>query len=397
MLAMSLLFSPLKIGNLELRNRFVRSATFEGMAKENGEVGDDILKLYRNLAKGGIGLIITGHFYINQLGKASFNQVGIHSDEMIPGLKRLVQEVHEHGGKIVFQLSHAGRQTTKKITGQSPIGPSGKGRDPIFFVKPREMNEEDIQETIQSFGRAAKRAVEAGADGIQLHGAHGYLINQFLSPFYNTRSDSWGGSEEGRFRFLEHVFTEIKRVIPEKTPLMIKLNTHDHTPRQGVTPELAAHYAGRLAKMGIDAVEISSGSTFYSFMDVCRGRVPVQELVDTMPFWKKPIAKIKLSRMAGKYDLVEGYHLEAAKGIKPVLGNIPLLLVGGMRRVEHMEEILEKGYADFISMSRPFVREPFLVKRIEAGKTDRASCVSCNRCLAAIPNRMPLRCYNKPE
>ena len=199
---MSHLFSPMRIGRLELRNRFVRSATFEGMAKENGEVSDEILNLYRNLAKGGIGLIITGHCYVNPLGKAFFNQVGIYSDEMIPGLKRLVQEVHEHGGKIVFQLAHAGRQTTRKITGYPPIGPSGKGRDPIYFVKPREMTEADIHETIRSFGRAAKRAVEAGADGIQLHGAHGYLINQFLSPFYNSRSDAWGGSEEGRFRFL---------------------------------------------------------------------------------------------------------------------------------------------------------------------------------------------------
>jgi len=391
--AMSQLFSPMKIGGLELRNRFVRSATFAGMATENGHVTDDILKLYRNLAKGRIGLIITGHFYVSPAGKALFNQVGIHSDEMIPGLKRLVQEVHEQDGKIVFQLSHAGRQTTKEVTGQRPIGPSGKGRDPIYFVKPREMNEDDIHETIQSFVNAAKWAVEAGADGIQLHGAHGYLINQFLSPFFNTRSDAWGGSEEGRFRFLEQVFTEIKSVIPKETPILIKLNTNDHTPRQGVTPELAARYAQRLVGMGIDAVEISSGSSFYSFMNVCRGQVPVQQLVDTMPFFKKPIARLMMNRLVGKYDLEEGYHLQAAKTIKPALGEIPLLLVGGMRRVAHMEEILEKGYADFISICRPFIREPFLVKRIEEGKTDRASCVSCNKCIGAIANRMPLRCY----
>ena len=390
---MSQLFSPMKIGGLELRNRFVRSATFAGMATENGHVTDDILKLYRNLAKGRIGLIITGHFYVSPAGKALFNQVGIHSDEMIPGLKRLVQEVHEQDGKIVFQLSHAGRQTTKEVTGQRPIGPSGKGRDPIYFVKPREMNEDDIHETIQSFVNAAKWAVEAGADGIQLHGAHGYLINQFLSPFFNTRSDAWGGSEEGRFRFLEQVFTEIKSVIPKETPILIKLNTNDHTPRQGVTPELAARYTQRLGGMGIDAVEISSGSSFYSFMNVCRGQVPVQQLVDTMPFFKKPIARLMMNRLVGKYDLEEGYHLQAAKTIKPALGEIPLLLVGGMRRVAHMEEILEKGYADFISICRPFIREPFLVKRIEEGKTDRASCVSCNKCIGAIANRMPLRCY----
>ncbi len=192
---MSRLLSPVKIGSLELRNRFVRSATFEGTAKGNGRVTDDVIKLYRNLAKGGVGLIITGHFNVDQVGKASVNQIGIHSNEMIPGLKRLVQGVHEHDGKIVFQLSHAGRQTTKKITGHSPIAPSAKGRDPIFFVKPIEMSEENIQETIQCFAKAARRAVEAGADGIQLHGAHGYLINQFLSPFFNSRSDAWGASD----------------------------------------------------------------------------------------------------------------------------------------------------------------------------------------------------------
>ncbi len=394
---MSQLFSPAKIGGLEVPNRFVRSATFEGMARENGEVTDDILKLYRNLAKGGIGLIITGYFYVNQTGKAFFNQIGIHSNEMIPGLKKLVQEVHKQGGKIVFQLVHAGRQTRKTVTGQRPVGPSASGRDPIFLVKPREMTEDDIHETIQSFGRAAKRAVEAGADGIQLHGAHGFLINQFLSPFFNTRSDEWGGSEQGRFRFLEQVFAEVKTATPKNTSILIKLNTNDHTPREGVTPGLAARYAQRLAEMGIDAIEISSGSTFYSYMHTFRGRVPVQELVDSMPFWKKPIAKIMVSRLVGKYDLEEGYHLEAAQAIKPALGEIPLILVGGMRRVDHMEEVLEKGYADFISMSRPFIREPFLVKRIQTGKTDRSSCVSCNRCFGAIANRMPLRCYNKPD
>ena len=178
---MSQLFSPAKIGGLEIPNRFVRSATFEGMAKEDGEVTDDVLKLYRNLAKGGIGLIVTGYLYVNQTGKAFFNQIGIHSDEMIPGLKRLVQEVHEQDGKIVFQLAHAGRQTTREVTDQRPIGPSGKGRDPIFFVKPREMTEDDINETIQSFGKAAERAVEAGADGIQL--SRGSRLSDQSVPF----------------------------------------------------------------------------------------------------------------------------------------------------------------------------------------------------------------------
>lgn len=391
------LFSPMKIGRMELRNRFVRSATFEGMASESGEVTDPVLKLYRNLAKGEPGLIVTGYFYVNEIGKAAPNQIGIHSDQMIPGLKRLVQEVHEQDGKIVFQLVHAGRQTTRKFTGHLPIGPSATGRDPLFFVKPKEMNEDEIGGTIRSFGEAAIRAMEAGADGIQIHGAHGYLINEFLSPFFNTRSDAWGGSEEGRFRFLEQVFNEIKKAIPQERPLMIKLNTHDHTPAPGITPDLAGRYARKLAEMGIDAVEISSGTLVYSFMNINRGQVPVRELVAAMPWLLRPVARFKLNRMAGKYDLVEGYHLESAKIIKPVLGGVPLMLVGGMRRVDHMEEVLEKGYADLISMSRPFIRQPYLVKSIKEGKTNRASCVSCNKCFGAICNGLPVRCYNTPE
>jgi 2,4-dienoyl-CoA reductase-like NADH-dependent reductase (Old Yellow Enzyme family) len=394
---MSQLFSPMKIGGLELSNRFVRSATYECMAGENGEVTEELLKLYSNLAKGEIGLIISGHCYVNQAGKAVPKQIGIHSDEMIPGLARLVREVHEQDGKVAFQLAHAGRQTKKRVTGQAPMGPSSRGRDPINFVKPRQMNEDDIQQAIMSFVRAAGRAVEAGADAIQLHGAHGYLINQFLSPYFNQRKDSWGGSDENRFRFLQNVILEVKKAVPEGIPILIKLSTTDHTPRPGITPELAAYYSGKLSQIGIDGVEVSSGSILYSFMNICRGEVPVNELLQIFPAWLRPVARIMMNRYVGKYDLVEGYHVEAAKTIKHVLNETPLFLVGGMRTRTYMENCLEKGYADLISMSRPFVREPFLVRRLKEGKTDQASCVSCNKCLAAIANVMPLRCYNRSE
>lgn len=392
---MSLLFSSMKIGNLEIKNRFVHSATYECMATADGQVTDQMVKRYQNLAKGEVGLIIPGYMCIQFPGRAFGNQTGIHSDEMIPGLKRIAEAIHENGGKTVFQLAHAGRQTTKAICGETPLGPTGKGRDPIYFVKPREMNEEDIQDVIRGFGRAAARAIEAGADGIQIHGAHGYLVNQFLSPFFNQRKDAWGGSDENRFRFLKEVFLEIRKSVPKGTPILIKLNTNDHTPRQGITPESAKFYAEELVKIGIDAVEISSGTGLYSFMNMCRGQVPVDELVASLPMWQRPIARIVMKRLVGKYDLEEAYHLEAAKIIKPALGEIPLILVGGMRKVDRMEEVLQNGYADFVSMSRPFIREPFLVKRIKDGNTEQASCVSCNKCLGSITGDAPLKCYHK--
>jgi 2,4-dienoyl-CoA reductase-like NADH-dependent reductase (Old Yellow Enzyme family) len=392
---MSKLFTPKKLGNIEIKNRFVHSATYECLARENGEVTDEIISRYRNLGRGEVGLIIPGHLYVHPLGKALQNQTGIHDDDLIPGLKKLVEAVHQESGKIAFQLSHSGRQSKKAVIGQTPMGPSSVVRDPTGFFKPRAMSNDEIQEVILAFGQAARRAVEAGADGIQLHAAHGYLINQFLSPFFNRREDDWGGSDENRFRFMKEVFLEIKKVLPEGMPLLVKLNTHDHTPQKGITLPLAAKYAGWMAELGIDGLEVSCGSTVFSPMNLCRGAVPVKEILQPFPWWQRLMGRLALNKWVGKYDLEEGYNLEAAKMIRPVLGEIPLFLVGGMRTKAKMEEVLDNNHADFISMSRPFIREPFVVKKFKEGRADAVACVSCNRCSAAIVmNEMPIRCYD---
>ena len=388
------LFAPAQLANLQVKNRFVRSATYECMATEAGEVTDGIVKLHKNLARGDVGLIIPGYMYVHPLGRGAKHQLGIHDDKMIPGLRKVVDSVHQEGGKIVFQLHHAGRQTTKSLIGQTPIGPSDKGRDPVYFVRPKKMTEEQIREAIQAFGVAARRAIEAGADGVQIHAAHGYLINQFLSPFFNSRSDDWGGSDENRFRFLREAILETRRVLPKGIPILVKLNTHDYTPQEGVTPTLATTYAKWLAEMGIDGLELSCAG-LYSPFNMSRGEVPVREIVKGLVWWEKPLVRLMMNRQVGKYDLQEGYNLEAAQMIKPAVGEVPVFLVGGLRSVDYMEEILERGYADFISMCRPFIREPFLVRRIKEGKTSVVSCVSCNKCLAAGVNNMPIRCYSK--
>jgi len=392
---MSLLFTPIKIGNTELPNRFVNSATHEVMAQKTGEVSNELIKRYEKLAKGGVGLIITGLMFVQSSGRGYKYQTGIHHDSMTDGLNRLVDTVHKAGGKIAFQLAHCGRQTTKDLIGQTPLAPSSRGRDPMNFVKPKEMSENQILETVNAFGKAAKRAVEAGADGIQIHGAHGYLISEFLSPFFNIRTDSWGGSDENRFRFLKAVFQEVKKVVHDDLPVLVKLNANDYTPKEGITPSLTARYAGWLMELEIDGVEVSCGTTNYSYMNMCRGDVPKTELVRSLSWWEKPVGKLMIGRLEGKYGLEEGYNLEAAKVVKLALGGTPLLLVGGMRTVSHMENVLENNYADFISMSRPFIREPFLVNKIEKGEMEKVSCVSCNRCLAAVPNEIPVYCYNK--
>ncbi|MFX0043637.1 MAG: NADH:flavin oxidoreductase, partial [Candidatus Hodarchaeota archaeon] len=388
----SILFDPIKIGKMEVRNRFVRSATLENLAKENGEVTEGLKEFFRTLAKGEIGLIIPGYMYIHPLGQAYRHQTGIYKDDLIPGLKEIVDIIHKEDGKVAFQIAHAGMQTFSRLIGTTPIGPSGEIINPVSMDYSKEMSEEEIQESIESFVKAARRVVEVGADAVQLHSAHGYLINQFLSPFYNRRQDDWGGSDENRFRFLKEIVTKTKNILSAEMPLLIKLNTNDYTPTDGITPSLAAKYSEWLVKLGINAIEISCGSG-YSIFNMSRGDIPVQEIAQAVPDYMKTMTTKIYQDMVGKYNIDEGYNLEAAKMIKPIIGEIPLALVGGLRDKSFMEEIMRKKFVDLISMSRPFIREPFLVKNFKEGKQDKVACISCNRCLAAIPNNFPLQCY----
>lgn len=281
------------------------------------------------------------------------------------------------------------------MIGRTPLAPSAKGRDPTFFVKPAAMTQEQIGDVIQAFGQAARRAAEAGADGVQIHAAHGYLINEFLSPFWNQREDRWGGSEENRFRLLEEIVLEVRKELPEGMPLLVKLNTHDHTPKDGIAPSLAATYARRLAGLGIHGLELSGGSTYYCFAEMCRGEVPVDNLQEIFPAWMRPVARLSLKQMAGKFDLEEGYNVPAAQQIRPQIGDLPLMVVGGLRRVSHMEKLLNAGTVDLISMARPFIREPALARRFREGKTEAASCTSCNRCFALVAADKAVRCTQR--
>jgi len=385
------MFKPISIGSMEVKNRFVHSATHEVMSDNSGMVTDALVKRYARLARGGIGLIIPGHMYVHPLGKAHNGQTGVHTDEMTPGLKSLADTVHEHGGKIAFQLAHGGRQSTKKVLGRKPLAPSSHGRDPVSMNKPEAMSEAQIEEAIDAYAAAAGRAVAGGADAVQLHAAHGYLINEFLSPFFNRRTDAWGGSDVNRFLFLKTIVETIRDFVPNDFPILVKLNTNDFTPKPGMTPDLAAVYAGWLADLGVAAVEVSCG-TYYGFQTI-RGEIPVAEMARGLPAWMRPVARLKMKMQAGANRFQEAYNLAAAEIVKGKIRSTPLILVGGMRRLSQMNDIVENGPADMISMSRPFIREPSLVRKFEKGETDEAACISCNNCFAAMFNEIPIQCY----
>ncbi|MBU0992523.1 MAG: hypothetical protein KJ737_08530 [Proteobacteria bacterium] len=289
--------------------------------------------------------------------------------------------------------SHAGQQTHKALIGQTPLGPSRKRRDPTYFIKPLEMTDAQVREVIDAFVKAAEHSVKAGSDMVFVHAGGGDLLNQFISPFFNVREDDWGGSDEKRFRILREIIEKIRHTIDDRVPILVKMNCNDRTPKAGVTPELAKKYTAWLSEIGVDAVELTSGIKFYNHMNCWRGAVPVRESIRSFPLWKKGPGWLKMKlTMEGKYEFEEGWNLEDELHVKPAMGNMRSFFVGGLRRIDFMEEIVEKGYADFVCMGRPFIREPDLVKKFKEGKK-QADCKSCNKCIGGVINQLPTACY----
>ncbi|GAI91453.1 unnamed protein product, partial [marine sediment metagenome] len=253
----SILFTPVKIGKLEVPNRFVRSATHDFMANRDGSVSDRQVALFETLARGGVGLIITGHAYVNTSGIASPYQTGADKDELIDGLSRITKVVHKNPSCIFLQLSHAGRQTTPKICGCTPFAPSAV-YEPTFKVMPKEMSQENIRDLIHDFSQAGRRAKQAGFDGVQIHVAHGYLLSSFISPYTNRRTDEWGGSLSNRLRIVGEIIEETKESTGKDFPLIVKLNSEDFL-SEGLALDESIEIAKILKKKGVDGIEVSGG------------------------------------------------------------------------------------------------------------------------------------------
>lgn len=366
---MSILFEPIRIKGIEIKNRFVRSATYDSSADEKGRVTERQLAIYRELAKGGVGLIITGITYVHPSGQRFTRQNSIASDDSISGLKRLTSIVHSEGAKIFLQLFHGGREAAsfQKSKGKIALAPSLID-DPNFKEPYREMVEDEILEIIESFAEGAKRAKEAGFDGIQIHGAHGYLFSQFLSPYTNRRKDKWGGNLENRLSFHKEVCSEIRRKVGQDYPVWIKIGVKDGF-QGGLELDEGEKAAAILSKSGFDALEISIGLRGVTY-----------EATE----FKTDINDIRR----------EAYFRDWCKRIKQKV-EVPVVIVGGLRTIHLMDEILEKGDADLISLSRPLIREPNLINIWKEGKLLRPKCISCNKCLEAVRGGESLSCIHE--
>jgi 2,4-dienoyl-CoA reductase-like NADH-dependent reductase (Old Yellow Enzyme family) len=345
------LFESTSIKKMVLGNRFIRSATWEGLANEDGSVTSKLSDISVQLSQGGIGLIITGHAYVSPEGQATPWQLGVYSDKLLPGLSEMTKVVHDAGGKIIMQLAHAGSQAASSLSRLDPIGPSPVEKESQLVGK--EMTREDIKKTIQAFSDAAVRAKIAGFDGIQIHGAHGYLLSQFLSPFFNKRIDEYGGNIHNRMRFVIEVLDAIRKAVGNDFPVLIKLNSEDFL-TDGFTVEDMLYTAAKLGEKSIDAIEMSGGTI------VSGKNIPSRAI---KPDSKQP----------------EAYYEASAREYKKKI-QMPLILVGGLRTLETAERLINEGVADYIALSRPLIREPGLVNRWKSGDRRPALCISDNGC-----------------
>lgn len=385
-------FSPAKIGIIEIPNRLVRSATYQNKGTDDGIVTDKIIKTYNELARGGVGLTITGKTVVRKDGRVLPNMLSIYSDEHIDGLSRLAGNYHDSAGeigvdsKIFLQIGHGGVEITHWGWEGDIISSSAVESD-ILLKTAIPLSPDEILQLAEIFGEATNRAKKAGFDGVQYHGAHGYLITQFYSPYMNHRDDNYGGSTENRARFVLDILKASRKKVGNSFPISMKMNGSDRI-EGGLDVKEAAKLASIFAKSGFDMLEISS-----YIWEAGRQETPIS----------LPPESQKDIRQRG----LEAFNLNLAKEIKENLKNdpstnIPITLVGGLYRFETIRNIIDNEEIDFCAMSRPLIRQPDLPSIWKNGAPfPEAECIHCNLCtkdfLVRGPRSKGVRCIKKEK
>ncbi|MFH0975041.1 MAG: NADH:flavin oxidoreductase [Spirochaetota bacterium] len=392
---MSDLFKKTNIKSMHLKNRLVRSATYERMFNKEGHPLPELGNLYIKLAKGGVGLIITGYAIVSSDNIIPYS-ARIDEDYFIPEFREITNKVHEYDCCIAMQLNHFGRLASKIAIGIEPTAPSAvKIKFPPSI--PREMTEEDIERVIIDFAEAASRAKKAGFDAVQLHGAHGMLINQFLSPYTNRREDRWGGSLENRIRFLREIYLGCRKKLGDNFPILVKLSAYDNM-KTGLKLEEGIKIAESISELGFDGIEISCGILLEDGLSTLRGNFPVDILIDDFhSFDEKPVLRFLMRHFGKKLmkvpDFTIGYNRKAARLIKQKV-KIPVFTVGGMHDPKDIMDVIEKGEADYISLCRPLIADPAFPLKIKEGNLSPSKCLQCNYCFFYTVMKAPLKCYN---
>jgi 2,4-dienoyl-CoA reductase-like NADH-dependent reductase (Old Yellow Enzyme family) len=399
------LLQPAALGSCLLRNRIIRSATYEGMCDASGYPTVRYRKLYRTLSKYNIGGIITGFTYISRDGRAMQPaQAGIESDDTIAAYENVTKAVHANGAKIFMQLVHCGRQTAESAAGGTVYGVSTK-KSAYFRAKPEKLSPEKIHLLVGKFADAAYRAKCAGFDGVQLHAAHGYLIHQFILPAVNTRDDLFGIDPQLKIgtTFLDQVIDAVRERCGIRFPLLVKISAGvDYA--QSFTLEQFVHLIQFLDKKQLAGIEISYGTMDYA-LNIFRGlSLPEKQILEVNPryrstnagyrfIWKHligPYLSRKFKPFTARYNLA--YAALAKKHT-----DTPIICVGGFRSGREMQAAIEENHTDFISLCRPFICEPDFAAKVSRDPDYASQCKNCNQCAVMCDAPVPTKCYQRKE
>ena len=361
------LFEQLIVKGMELRNRLVMPPMVTNFASEDGAVNRQMIDYYIERAQGGTGLIIVEMSYPHPTGKGFPCMLGVYNDAFIPGLNELAEAIKSYGACAALQIGHAGRQTRSEISGHQILAPSAIPLKGTVEV-PKEMSMEEIQEIIHAFGTGALRAKRAGFDAVELHGTHGYLLNEFLSPYTNKRTDAYGGSFDNRLRFPIEVIREVRSKAGETYPIIFRLCANEYIEgEEGITLDLAKKIAPRLVEAGIDILHITGG------------------MYETREHLVQPLY----------YS--QGYHVYLAEGIKQVVDTTPVITAGSITDPHMADKILEEGKADLIAMGRGLIADPMFLKKAKEGRIKEIRrCVRCNECVGRLRSGCRISCTVNP-
>lgn len=363
------LFAPGRIGSLDLPNRIVFAATSSELADKDGFVGDDLVEYYAERARGGTGLIVLEATYVEQEGKRLHHNAMLHDDCFIPGLRKVVDAVHAEGARIAIQLNHGGRESIPHVSGSIPLAPSpipsqftGVGE----AVIPKELTAGEIDRIVERFTEAARRSRDAGFDAVELHGAHGYLIGEFLSPDSNKREDRYGGSVQGRAYFCVRLIEVIKAKLGNDYPVIVRMNGRDHV-KHGLELDDAIEMAAMFEAAGADSISVSGG------------------VHASRPYMVVPGMSVDRGCYVGYGDAIR-------KRVR-----IPVMVVGRINTPELAEQILDDGLADYICLSRALIADPYFPAKARSGHTETiAPCIACNECIATVHRHKGLACTVNP-
>lgn len=345
-------FDPIKIGNMTLKNRFLRSATWEALSDEDGHVGERQYEIYEELAKNEIGLICTGYARILKEEQPNAAMMGIYEDGFIPEYQKLTETVHKYGSKIMMQLAYGGTKTTFRTEGRTIFSPSDIP-DPSTHTAGTPMTKQDIAYVTDAYAHAARRAMESGFDAVQIHAGHSYLLNQFLSPYYNRREDEYGGSLENRLRIIRGIYEAIRRETTPDFPVLIKITCSDFL-EGGLAFDEVKKACPLLEKMGFCAIEVSGN--IHGKAEALSGKV-----------------------YDGHTIIRGGYFIEFAEEIADTV-DIPVFVTGGVRDITQLNSWLNSTNLTGFGLSRALLAEPGLIKRWKAGDTTPSRCLHCSRC-----------------